>query len=339
MEADRKVEVVLEEAFIPVFWAKNRIATVHPRRKHMVPSHGRSVQDTEHGDVHVGRTACYYQLYLHAFNNVVSWVRHVAMMSCTWKTCVRGCDILKKVEHRIESALVAHQLVGHDYQSETHGYGGPPIDRGREILRSRHLRRICDTILHENLKIQEIYSIDSAKCWPMNTMLRNVSGNSDIWGRHERCFHSINCHNGWNMDSIFQSDTKRQSASSLESHQSITTEEISDYRQCWENDVSHVLGRRRFYSHSLCSQRHQSDGCNLWRYFRNEVSFNIVRETFRKGCGCELSSRHCSCSSGGRCSSVTSHLSRLFVSKASYTFKSFYSWINNFPVKKEKKDS
>ena len=63
---------------------------------------------------------------------------------------------------------------------------------------------------------------------------------------------------------MFNPETKRQ-CGSMEAHRLTATEEISGYRQCWENDGSHVLGQRRRDTYSLPSQEYNSDGWDLWR--------------------------------------------------------------------------
>ena len=63
---------------------------------------------------------------------------------------------------------------------------------------------------------------------------------------------------------MFNPETKRQ-CGSMEAHRLTATEEISVYRQCWENDGSYVLGQCRRDTYSLRSQGYNSDGWDLLR--------------------------------------------------------------------------
>ena len=65
---------------------------------------------------------------------------------------------------------------------------------------------------------------------------------------------------------------------SMGAHRLTATEEISGYRQCWENDGSHVFDKHWRDIHSLRSQGNNSDGSELWRYVTNEVSSSIARK-------------------------------------------------------------
>ena len=69
---------------------------------------------------------------------------------------------------------------------------------------------------------------------------------------------------------------------SMEAHRLTATEEISGYRQWWENDGSHVLGQRRRDTHSLRSQEYSSDAWDLWRSVTNEVSSSTAWKTAPK---------------------------------------------------------
>lgn len=46
-----------------------------------------------------------------------------------------------------------------------------------------------------------------------------VSDDLDMWWLYESCFYSINCHNGWDMHSVFNSEAMRQNPPQLKKFQ------------------------------------------------------------------------------------------------------------------------
>ena len=89
------------------------------------------------------------------------------------------------------------------------------------------------------------------------------------------------------MDADVQSWNQME-IGSMDAHRLTATEEISGYRQCWENDGSHVLGQRRHDTYSLHSQEYNNDGWDLRRCVTNEVSSSIAWKMTQKGCSCSF---------------------------------------------------
>lgn len=144
------------------------------------------------------------------------------------------------------------------------------------------------TILYEYLKIWKCLHGGCCECWLTTTKNKAVRVTicQVILTRNDSAFSTSVV----TMDVVFQS-WNEVAVGTMQVHWLTTTEEISGYHQCEENDGDHILGQWRPNSNSLYSKRHYSDGCILQTCFTDEVPSSIASKMARKGCTCTFPSR------------------------------------------------